>query len=206
MAVMAVMVIPVASSAAHADDSVVVHIESNKLDATLERVAGEGIVQATGPGGTATAHAADYQMVYTVPCDKPLDRNTKYVFRNVSGFQGMSGTFVLPPRDRVRLDVKSGPQGLWGLGVLGTMVGATGALVGGTFAVLGLVAHGDGSGKTEGGLVTLGISVPILIAGIYLMATNATSVTTEQGESLAKTKPSQKLPIGLTANGLGGTF
>jgi len=189
--------------AAHAD--VQVHVESNTPDATLERVAAESTASATGPGGTVTASGAAYELVCTLPCDKSLDRNAKYVFRGVSGFGGTSGSFVLPARDSVQLTVMSGSQQRFGLGVVGLAVGSGGVVVAGAFAIVG--ATSDSSGFLTPGLVGLTISVPILVAGIVLMVKNGTTVTTERNETLAETRRRHKRSrISLNVNGLGGVF
>ena len=181
-----------------------VHVESNKPDATLERITAEVTATASGPGGMATAHAEEFQLVCTVPCDKTIDHNAKYVFRNVAGLYAKSGSFILPARDKVELRVNSGSQGGFMLGFFAVTLGIVGAGTGGLFAGIG--AGSDRPGWVAGGLVALGVSVPLLIGGIVLMGSNATSVTTEKGETLVKNGAPPGPRVGLTASGLGAVF
>ena len=158
-------------------------IESNEPSAVLAKIVGRGVAYASGPGGYASAASTDYEMVCTVPCGKAVDRNFQYVFQNVSGMGGLSGTFVLPSQDALTVKVESRSQSGYIWGFLATTLGATGATTGVTFLGVGAAA-GEDSFYT-GGLVTTAISVPILVAGIWLMVTNGTTVTTSDGEILA---------------------
>ena len=162
-------------------NGVLVTIESNEPNATLARIAGTAV--AYGAGGT-TATAIGYEVVCTLPCNKVVDRNSKYVIQGVSGFGGNSSQFVLPARDSVVLKVESRSHGGFVLGFLGTTLSATALILGATFWGVGAAVDKD-SFETTGMIITL-VSVPLLIGSIYLMAHNSTSVTTEKGESLAK--------------------
>jgi len=158
-----------------------VTIESNEPNATLARITGTAV--AYGSGGT-TATAIGYEVVCTVPCNKVVDRNSKYVIQGVSGFGGNSGQFVLPARDSVALKVESRSQGGFVLGFIGTTLSATALILGGTFWGVGAAVDRD-SFENTGMIITL-ISLPVLVGSIYLMAHNTTNVSTDQGESLAK--------------------
>jgi hypothetical protein len=164
-----------------------VTLTSNEPRAVLARVVGRGVAVASGPGGMATATSVTYDMACTVPCGRTLDRNFEYVVQNVSGFGGASSSFVLPDRTEVELRVESHSQSGYVLGFLGTAFGGAGLLTGGIFAGLGAAADMDG--LMTAGLVTTLVSAPLFGFGLWGMIDNATDVTTERGEVLARTPP-----------------
>ncbi len=197
----------VEAPAASADPAALVRVtmESNEPKAVLAKIVGMGVAYASGPGGYASASSTDYEMVCTVPCNKEVDRNYQYVIQNVSGFGGVSNSFVLPARNEVTLKVESKSQGLYVGGLLGGSFGASGLIVGLTF--MGVGAGVDNGGFVKAGVITTLISLPLTIWGFYSMSTNATSVVTEQSETLARA-PAEEPGVKLAATpmGVGLTF
>lgn len=178
-----------------------VKVESNNPDATLARVTGTAV--AYGSNG-ASASAMSTEVVCTIPCNRVLDRNSKYVFQGVSGFGAMSGQFALPARDAVTLKVDSRSQGGYVLGFMGTVLAGTALIVGGTF--WGVGAAVDRPGFETAGMVTTLISLPLLVGSIYLMIHNQTSISTEKGEDLASVPIHPRKGFGVAPQGLGWTF
>jgi hypothetical protein len=160
-------------------DGVFVTIQSNTDSAMLARVMGSSVAYATnGVSATATS----YEDVCSVPCNKVVDRNYKYVIQGVSGWGAKTSEFHLPRTDKVTLKVTSRSQGAYALGFLGGVLTLTGATVGATFW---------GIAASEGNDATVSIATTVVCGGLFigsilLMIGNGTSVDTDTGQSLAK--------------------
>jgi hypothetical protein len=168
--------------AAPAND-VHVTLESNESAATLWRVTGRMLV--CGAGGRCAA-AATSEFVCVAPCKRLLDRNAKYVIQGVSGPARSTGEFVLPARASVTVRVESHSQTGFVLGTVFAGLSGSGLVVGGSLWGVGAGVGADGLARA--GLVVTLVSVPALLGSIYLIAHNMTDVTTDHGETLAKTK------------------
>ncbi len=185
-----------------------VTIESNVAEATLARVASTGFASASGPGGSATAHSVGYEMVCTVPCDKVLDRNFRYVVQNVPAMYGTVGPFTLPAQPEVTLKVEAGSSSAWSWGLVGMFTGGTVSATGVPLLIAGLAADHDE--LTTTGAVMSVIGLPMLVAGIWAMAANGTEVRTGAGDVLAGDAGPDHRPTGpgtaSTVRGLGWSF
>jgi hypothetical protein len=179
---------------------VMVHVNSNEPKASLARVSSAAVVY-DSYGGSGSAMGFD--IVCAAPCDLGVEPNQEYVFRNVSGFGGNSGSFVIPATSsELTLNVESHSQGMYVLGFVGIMLGGSGVVLGGTLAGVG--AGVDRPGFVTAGLITLAFSVPLSIWGIYEMIHNATTVTSSDGREL--TLGTQKKGFGLTPTGFAWAF
>ncbi len=181
---------------------VMVHVETNEPTAVLARVANSATAIASGPAGTAAASSMGFEHICAGSCDVPVTPNQLYVFLGVSGFQGRSGSFLIPPQDKVTLRVDSGSQGMWLTGWVTFILGGTGVVSGGAMWATGAAVGASQDGLATAGEITTLISLPVLAFGIWAMVSNHTSVTTEGGGELAHTKRG----LGVTARGLAYRF
>ncbi len=178
--------------------TVMVHVVSNEPAAVLSRVTAEATATASGPGGMASASASEYQVVCGVPCDTAVPINKVYVFQKVSGSGQVSGTFTMPARDRLTLNVDSGSQGMYFLGFMGELLGIM-AGVGGLLVVpAGVALHNDG--LTIAGGITAGAGAIVTVLSILTLNANGTHVTTDTGERLAS-HPNETEKTGLRFDG-----
>jgi hypothetical protein len=184
--------------------TVKVHVESNAPDAVLARVADSASATVVGPGGVATGFAEGYEHICSGSCDVAVPTNQRYMFLNVSGFQGHSDTFQLPARDSATLRVDSGSQALWVTGWTGMILGATGVVIGGLLWGAGS-AGGQESAAGAGEAIAL-ISLPVIALSIWAMHANRTRVTTDGGSELVRARSRNKAGFGLTARGVGWRF
>ena len=180
---------------------VMVHIDSNDPHVTLARVAANAIAYGSR---NSVATATGYDVMCTAPCDIGVAPNQSYVFQHVSGFGARTDEFVIPARaSEITYTVTTRSQNAYGIGAGSMILGFTGDLLGGVFAGVG--AGVGNSGFETGGLVTLAVTVPLTIFGLYEMAHNGTTVRSSL-DNEARVHAKAKSGFVATASGVGWTW
>jgi hypothetical protein len=193
---------PIATPAsASAPKDVSVTLSADDSRATIERRVGTTSYAGLPLADASFGSIAQWEQACVAPCELQLDK--RYSYRVAGDGLVPSDSFTLPrDRDHLKLDAKMGSSygRLGGIGL--TVMGAGGVLLGGAAVVLTpIFASQDvGSGTFRTGLLAGGVSVLSLGAlavgaGIFLWATNGTTIRPEN-DGVAKSK------VHFTATGL----
>jgi hypothetical protein len=193
---------PIATPAiASAPKDVSVTLSADDSRATIERRVGTTSYAGLPLADASFGSIAQWEQACVAPCELQLDK--RYSYRVAGDGLVPSDSFTLPrDRDHLKLDAKMGSSygRLGGIGL--TVLGAGGVILGGAAVVLTpIFASQDvGSGTFRTGLLAGGVSVLSLGAlavgaGIFLWATNGTTIRPEN-DGVAKSK------VHFTATGL----
>lgn len=179
--------------------SVTLHADDSR--ATIERRVGTTSYAGLPLADASFGSIAQWEQACVAPCDLKLDK--RYSYRVAGDGLVPSDSFSLPhDRDRLKLDAKMGSSyaRLGGIGL--TAVGTGGVLLGAAAVILVPIFQSQdvGSPTFRTGLLASGVTVLSLGAiavgaGIYLWASNGTTIHPER-DAVAKTK------VHFTATGL----
>lgn len=172
---------------APAADGVVVHLDADNPQATLQRRAGTASFVIATSRGTATAQGESWEDVCVTPCDTRIAKNQ--TVRVAGDGVTPSSNFVLA-RD-AKLDAKTGNLGVRTGGVWLASLGIAAAVTGGVMLLVQSNVPSNGHeifspglmyGLIGGGLVATG-------AGIAMIISSGTSVKDDQGSAVARLSP-----------------
>jgi hypothetical protein len=183
--------------------TVTVELQSNDEHATIERRLGTTQLSGLPFVDTSFTAVGHWEEACVAPCDLKLDPHFSY---RVSG-DGLTPTrsFALPrDRDRVRLSAEMGSSSGRLAGVVLTWMGAGTAFLGGTALVASPILESQDVGSKgfrtvvlAGGAIFLAAGLLEMGMGLYLWATNASSVRADHGvlsaSGLAKKQAGVKL-------------
>ncbi len=179
--------------------TVVVNTESNH--ATIERRVNTSSYSGLPLADASFGSISQWEQVCVAPCERPLDKRHSY---RIAG-EGLvpSDSFTLPrERDRLTLDAKMGSSygRLAGIGL--TLLGASGMLLGGGATIASPILESQDAGSKglrtgllAGGITVLSAGLVSAGVGVYLWATNATTIKPMRDTARA-TKP-HLTPAGL---------
>jgi hypothetical protein len=175
---------------------VLVELQANDGRATIERRVGTTSLVGIPFADASLAAVGHWAEECIAPCEVKLD--PRYSYRVAGDGLTPSGSFALPrDTDRVRLSAEMGSSPARIAGILFTAVGVGTALLGGTALVLTPIFENQDVGSKTfrsallvGGVVFVSAGVLEMGLGLYLWATNGTSVRTDHGALSAGRKSS----------------
>jgi len=166
---------------------VVVELQSNDGRATIERRVGTTSLAPMFFADASLASVGHWAEECVAPCEVRLD--PRYSYRVAGDGLTPSGSFALPrDKERVRLSAEMGSSQGRIAGIVLTTVGVGTALLGGTALVLTPIFENQEVGSKTfrsallaGGVVFVSAGVLEMGLGLYLWATNGTSVRADHG-------------------------
>jgi hypothetical protein len=192
---------PVPSGTPQATPSrgVVVELQTNDGRATIERRVGTTSLAPMPFMDASLAAVGHWAEECIAPCEVKLD--PRYSYRVAGDGLTPSGSFALPrDKDRVRLSAEMGSSSARLAGILLTGVGVGTALLGGTALILTpIFENQDVGSKTfrsvvlAGGVAFAAAGVLEIGMGLYLWATNGSSVRADHGVLSAKKSDAPRL-------------
>jgi hypothetical protein len=188
--------------------TVTVELQSNDEHATIERRLGTTQLSGLPFADTSFTAVGHWEEACVAPCDVKLDPHYSY---RVSG-DGLTPTrsFALPrDRDRVHLSAEMGSStGRFAGGVL-TAIGAGTAFLGGAALIASPILESQDVGSKgfrsvvlAGGAIFLAAGVLEMGMGLYLWATNGSSVRTDHGVLSADAAKKKTTGMRLTPTGM----
>ena len=165
--------------------TIFVHLITDDLNATLSRFKGVENRRSWGRRGSYLRRVEIWGRICRAPCDLAVDSDDYFEVDGL-GIRD-SKTFQLPTSGAVTLNVKTGHPGTLTGGVLLTSLGSLPLIVGLVFTSLGaaLYQRPEGPGFLITGGITLGVGVPLVAGGIYMLVNSKTRVWTSDGYRLA---------------------
>jgi hypothetical protein len=181
---------------------VIVELQANDGRATIERRVGTTSLAPIPFSDAALASVGHWAEECVAPCEVKLD--PRYSYRVAGDGLTPSGSFALPrDKDRLHLSAEMGSSSARLAGIFLTGIGVGTALLGGTALVLTpIFENQDVGSKTfrsallAGGVVFVAAGVVEMGLGLYLWATNGTSVRAEHGVLAARKSDSPRLTPG----------
>jgi hypothetical protein len=136
-----------------------------------------GVELSATPGRFAQGVHRERWVACESPCDRVVDMSRGSAFQIGGPTTTRSRSFTLPPEGTARVVVKAGRKGAFVAGWVLSCLGGAGLVAGvGTM----VFADNDNTLLTAGG-ITLGASLPLIIAGAVLVATSRTRVSVRPG-------------------------
>jgi hypothetical protein len=181
---------------------VIVELQANDGRATIERRVGTTSLAGMPFTDVSFASVGHWAEECIAPCEVKLD--PRYSYR--VGGEGLtpSGSFALPrDKDRVHLAAEMGSSSARLAGILLTGLGVGTTLLGGTALVLTPIFENQDVGSKTfrsavlvGGVAFVAVGVLEMGMGLYLWATNGSSVRADHGVLSAKSATQPRLTPG----------
>ena len=175
---------------------VFVHINADDINATLSVYKRTEWQQRRGRRGWYMRRVRIWSTVCRTPCDVEVDADGLYAIDGLNVRD--SDDFQLPTVGPVTLNVSAGHPSTYVGGVIMTSLASMPTAVGLVLLPVWLALYNkpEGQGLAIAGGITLGVGLPLVIGGIYMLVVSKTRVWTSDGYRLASLRGLQP-----TANG-----
>jgi hypothetical protein len=162
-----------------------VQIDADSPNFVLQQRTGFTNAAVSVAGRTGYGMAQSFVDVCALPCERRLSRDAYY--RVDSADFPSSANFLLPPGGAT-LRVHAGSVGGQVGGALLLVLGSMTLTAGGTLLLLGALTDDDPELVPIGGVMS-GVGAAALIAGIVMLVSNGTTITTAEGQRIARHAP-----------------